>query len=670
MFSAGFFSIFINLLMLTGPIFMLQVYDSVLASKSIPTLVALFVLVAVLFVFMGLLDLIRGRILARTGMLFEEQLQHSSFNSVVEHSLRRTPNVSTQPIRDVETIRAFISGGGPAAFFDMPWVPIYLLVIFLFHWTLGVLAVGAAILLFALAFTSELLTRDPIAKAAGATLRSGTLAEEARRNAEVLKSMGMLSAFRARWQSHHNAARAEQMRLNDRIGGVTSTSKSLRMFLQSAMLAAGAALAVQNIISPGVMIAASIILSRALAPVEQSIGHWRGFQTARNSYDRLRQYIGTTPVAAEQMPLPEPEGRVSVEGLIVHLGGDDPALIGVNFQLQPGAGLGVIGATGSGKTTLARALVGGLIPSKGTVRIDGATLGQWPENQLHRVIGYMPQDVELFSGTIRENIARFSAVEDEQSVTTAAKLADVHEMILRLPNGYDTDVGEAGGMISAGQRQRIGLARAVFGLPKVVVLDEPNSNLDGDGEVALVRAVTALRQAGTTVIVIAHRPSGVQAVEQLLFLEKGHQKLFGPKEQVLKALQDERNEKLKLAQEQRQQGQVEARPSEPNSDNFDEATDANVQDMAPDAPTGDSVPAETDSGDVEQQPDAWSLTGKPPKQRKRRKKRAQARQESGPKSTGDVPQQNKDTAPQIGPRPRRVARRSFVKKHKRPPAAE
>jgi len=535
--STCVFSFFINMLMLTGPLFMLQVYDRVLASGSIPTLVALFVLVTFLFAFIGALELIRSRLLSRMARRADEQLSTRALDTAFAPSLRHTGGVNSQPVRDLDGLRQFISGPGLVTLFDAPWTPVYLAVIFLLHWMLGAFAVGGALVLFAVAILNEKLTRDRLAKASQASLASHALVEEGRRNSEVLHAMGMAPAFRHKWRQLHQASLDEQMGASDRAGEITSFSKSMRLFLQSAMLALGAYLAVLQEITPGTMIAASIILSRALQPVEQAITHWRGFLNARRAYDRLKELFATVPEREASMPLPAPTGRLSVEDLFVcPPGGGEPILRAINFQIEPGNAVGIIGATGAGKTSLVRALVGLWPAAKGAVRIDSATLDQWDPDALGPYVGYLPQDVALFSGSIAENIARLDPEPDGEQVVAAAQRACVHDMILRLPDGYETRVGEGGLALSAGQRQRLGLARALYGSPVFVVLDEPNSNLDSEGETALVEAIVEMKRQGCTVVIAAHRPSAISVVDHLLFLKHGQVAAFGPRDQVLAAV--------------------------------------------------------------------------------------------------------------------------------------
>lgn len=530
----GLFSFFINLLMLTGPLFMLQVYDRVLTSRSIPTLVALTLLVVGLYVFMALLEYVRSRILVRIGRRLDEQLSGRIFDSIISHALRRTPHVGSQPARDLDSLRQFVAGPGPAAFFDAPWTPVYIAVIFLLHFWLGIFAVVGAVILFIFAVTNELLTRGPTARANQSAITAHTMTEESRRNAESIGAMGMTAAMRRRWLQQHEESLDDNTHASDRAGTITAMSKATRLMLQSGILGFGAYLAVQQQITPGVMIAASIILSRALNPIEQAITQWRAFVSARKSHQRLKTVLAEAPEEEPAMQLPEPRGHLTVENIVATAPGlDTPLLQGINFAVEPGEAVGVLGPSGAGKSTLSRALVGVWPLLRGKVRLDGAALEQWPPEQLGSALGYLPQDVELFSGTVAENISRFAAEPDPDLVVEAAKLADVNEMILRLPDGYSTRIGEGGSALSAGQRQRVGLARALYGGPKFVVLDEPNANLDSEGEAAVIHAIQSLKSSGTAVMVVAHRPSAISAVDKILFLREGRQLAFGPRDEIL-----------------------------------------------------------------------------------------------------------------------------------------
>ena len=533
--AAGVFSCLVNLLMLTGPLFMLQVYDRVLASGSVPTLVALIIIVAVLYAYYGFLEFLRARLMVRLGRRVEETLRGRVFDAVTSHALRRTPGVGSQPLNDLATIRQYLSGQGPFAFFDMPWMPFYLAIIFLMHWMLGVASLAAAITIFALAIWSERATRGPLQEATKSTVKAAIMTDEGRRNAEALYSLGMAGTMRRRWMEVHQTALDHQTIANDAGGMLGASSRVLRLFVQSGILALGAYLAILGEISPGAMIAASIIMSRALAPVEQAVANWQQFLGFRKARERLIQALKIVPRDKTMMKLPEPQGRLNVENLTVMLPGvEKPLLQGLTFNVEPGEGIGVIGPTGAGKSTLARALVGIIPPTRGTVRLDGAALDQRDVDELGSMIGYLPQDVQLFDGTAAQNISRFVPEADSNAIVAAAKLANVHDMIMRLPDGYNTQLGENGARLSTGQRQRVALARALYGEPKLMVLDEPNSALDAEGEAALDFAIRQAMARGAAVVVIAHRPSALAAIPKMMVLSDGKAAALGPRDEIMR----------------------------------------------------------------------------------------------------------------------------------------
>ena len=533
-FMIGVFSFFINLLMLTAPLYMLQVYDRVLTSRSESTLIALTVLAGAMLLTMGLLELVRSRVLVRIGSRLDQRLNTRVFSAVFERSLRGFRGERAQALRDMDGLRQFLTGPGPFALFDAPWVPFYLAVVFLFHPVLGFIALAGAPLLFTLALLNEILTRKPLQQANGEVAAAYAFAESSLRNAEALEAMGMLEGIRRRWVARHGKGLALQAKASDRAGFLTAWSKAIRMFLQVAILGAGAALAIQQIITPGVMIAASIIMGRALAPVEQAIGSWRQFIGARSSYRRLQKLLLESPEPQERLSLPRPEGFLSVENVVVMAPNDGkPVLKGVSFKLEPGEALGVIGPSAAGKSTLARVLVGVWPPYAGAVRLEGADLQNWNREDLGPYLGYLPQDVELFGGSVAENISRYYVEPDDEEIVRAARLAGVHDMILRFAEGYETQIGDNGGFLSGGQRQRVGLARALYGDPSLVVLDEPNSNLDAAGDQALTQAILALKERGATVVVMAHRPSAIAAVDKILMLRDGKAEAYGPKDEIL-----------------------------------------------------------------------------------------------------------------------------------------
>ncbi len=532
--STLLFSFVVNILALTGSLFMLQVYDRVIPSGSIPTLVALSLIVLVLYGYYGLIDYVRSRIFVRVGRRVEENLRKRVFDVMSKLSLNKANGLGSQPLQDLTAIRQFISGQGPFAYFDMPYVPVYLAVVFMLHWALGLVAVAAAIIIFVLALLAEHATRKPAAEANQVSHHANLMTEEIRRNAEALFSLGMKSALRDRWAQVQGDALELQTRANDAGATFTSASRVFRMVVQSAMLAAAAWLAVMHEISSGSIIASSIIMGRALAPIDQAVGGWQQFLGARKAYERLGKLLRENPEDMARMKLPQPLGLVEAENLaLVMPGADKPLLQNVSFKVEPGKGLGIIGPTGAGKSTLARALVGLVTPARGAVRLDGATPDQRDSDELGRLIGYLPQDIQLFNGTVAENIARFTAHADPQKIVAAAKLANIHDFVVRLPQGYDTPLLDGGSRLSAGQKQRLGLARALFGDPVVLVLDEPNSNLDAEGELALERAIRATLMRKASVITVAHRPSALNAMDEILVLANGQVAAQGPKAEIL-----------------------------------------------------------------------------------------------------------------------------------------
>ena len=532
----GLFSLVINLLVLASPLYMMQIYDRVLTGRSVSTLIALTILVGGLLIIMGLLEMIRSRILVRVGTRFDGALHERVHQVMVQQSLRSGDSANDGPLRDLRSVREFLSGQGPFALFDTPWVPIYLTVIFILHPLLGYVALGGAVLLFALGLTNELWTRRRLMAATTEGRLSDSLANASQRNAEVVTAMGMQGGLRRRWQVAHRRGLHEQSVASDRAGTITATSKTIRLILQSAILGTGAALAIEQVISPGSMIAASIIMGRALAPVDQAIGNWRSFVGARAAYRRLSDLLADFPIRPEPMRLPAADTRLHVEHLVGAAPGSQmPAIAGLDFDLEAGEALGVIGPSASGKSTLARLLVGVWEARHGAVRLDGTALDHWHPDDLSRQIGYLPQDVELFDGMVSENIARFAVDADPNAIVKAAKAAGVHDMILRLAEGYNTKIGDGGSKLSGGQRQRIGLARALFGDPFLVVLDEPNASLDASGDSALTDAIVQMKAEGRIVIIMAHRPSAIEACDKLLVLNGGRQKAFGEKREVLAA---------------------------------------------------------------------------------------------------------------------------------------
>jgi len=524
-----------NILMLTGAMFMLEIYDRVLPSRSMPTLVGLLVLAATLFTALGVLDAIRGRILVRVGGSLDEALSGRVYDTLMRLPLRvGGRSDGTQPLRDLDAVRSYLSGLGPVALFDLPWIPLYLAICFAFHPLIGLTALAGAIILIALTLLTEILMRAPTRAATEAAVVRSGLAEASRRNAEALVAMGMAGRIAARWNEANRRYMRSQQEASDLGGGLGASSKVLRMMLQSGVLAVGAYLVINQEASAGIIIAGSILSARALAPVDLAIANWKGFVAARQSWHRLNRLLMASPARSAPMELQAPARRLTVESVSGAPPGVTKIVVqDVTFDLEAGQGLGVIGPSGSGKSSLVRLLVGVWQPVRGNVRLDGAALDQWSPDALGRHIGYLPQDVELMAGTVAENIARFESEPDTAAVIAAAKTVGVHDLIVRLSAGYDTPIGEQGSALSAGQAQRVALARAFYRDPFLVVLDEPNSNLDSEGEEALTRAILSVRERKGIVVVVAHRPSAIAGVDRLLMMNMGRVQAIGPKDEVL-----------------------------------------------------------------------------------------------------------------------------------------
>ncbi|WMS41507.1 type I secretion system permease/ATPase [Acuticoccus sp. MNP-M23] len=541
--AIGVFSFVINVLMLTGPIYMLQIYDRVLSSGSIPTLIALSVIVMALYGFMAVLDLIRQRILIRIGHKFDDGMGSTAFSAYVDAPMKLGPQgAQLQPIRDVDQLRQFFASPGITALFDMPWMPLYLAVVYMIHPYLGMLATVGAIILVAIAIITDRAARKAVAESGELSTKRSMFAESSRRNAEVVRGMGMLTGIGSVWQGLNR----NFLRSNARAAEIISTSsvatKVFRLFLQSAVLGLGAYLAVEQIISPGAMIASSIIMSRALQPIEAAVSNWRQFLSSKQAYRRLNATLTATD-EADKMSLPVPrQGLASQTVTVVAPGGRTPIIVDVSFKVPAGQAVGIIGRSGSGKSTLARALVGVWPIARGAVMLDGAPIDQFRPEELGRHIGYLPQDVELFQGTVADNIARFDPDFTPESVVEAAKAAGVHELILDLADGYNTPIGEGGAALSGGQRQRVALARALYGKPFLVVLDEPNSNLDAEGDKALASAIAAVRGRGGVAVIVAHRPSAVANVDLILMMDGGRVRDFGPREEIMARVTRPRND--------------------------------------------------------------------------------------------------------------------------------
>lgn len=531
--SVGFFSMFVNLLMLVPPMYMLQVYDRVLTTQSEATLLMLTMVVVFLFIVMGGLELIRSRILVRVGNRLDTSINARLYSAMFRRSVSAQGQQSAQPLNDLTSLRQFLTGNGLFAFFDAPWVPVYLGVLFLFNVWLGVFATCAGIVLLILAIANEKATKGLLAEASSEHIKAQDLANANLRNAEVLHAMGMLPGIMGRWAEKHHQFLAKQSQASDRAGTLTNVSKVLRMLFQSMILGLGALLVIEGQMTAGMMIAGSIIMGRALAPIDQMIGSWKGFVNARGAYERLNELLTQVPDDQRRMSLPAPKGNLSIETVAAAPPGVRMATIrGINFEVPRGEHVGIIGPSAAGKSTLARVILGIWPTQVGSVRLDGAEIQHFNRDELGPHIGYLPQDIELFDGTVSENIARFGEV-DANKVVEAARKAGVHEMILQLPNGYDTYISASSGALSGGQRQRVGLARALYGSPVLVVLDEPNSNLDDAGEQALSHAIAQLKREEVSLFVISHRTSVLKHMDKLLVLKEGQVSMFGPRDQVL-----------------------------------------------------------------------------------------------------------------------------------------
>ncbi|MBR1199615.1 type I secretion system permease/ATPase [Bradyrhizobium sp. AUGA SZCCT0240] len=534
-FAIAGFSAILNILALTGSLFMMEVYDRVLPSRSVPTLLGLLALVLILYVFQGFMDALRGRLLVRIGLRLDQEMSDRVYATVMRLPIQAPKRgESIQPLRDLDTIRGYLSGPGPTAFFDLPWVPLYLAICFAFHFWIGVTVLAGALVLVSLTLLSELLAKKSALDANRIGNQRARLAETSRRNAEALTALGMTGWISRRWQSLNRKFLSGQVDSSDLAAGLGAMGRAFRMMLQSGVLAVGAYLVINQQATAGVIIASSILSARALAPVDLAISHWRSFVGARQARQRLHKLLMLLPELRTPTSLPKPQRGLSVENISAAPPDVQRAVVHeVTFALKAGNGLGVIGPSASGKSSLARVLVGLWAPARGAVRLDGATLDQWVPDELGRHIGYLPQDVELIEGTVAENISRFDPDASSEAIIAAAKAAGVNELVLSLPQGYDTEIGEQGSALSAGQQQRVALARALYGDPFLVVLDEPNSNLDAEGDEALTQAILGVRARGAIVIVVAHRPSALSGVDHVLAMSGGRQQAFGPKDEVL-----------------------------------------------------------------------------------------------------------------------------------------
>jgi len=532
--AAGVFSFAINLLYLASPLYLLQIYDRVIASGSLVTLVMLTVILVVALAALAGLDAVRSRVLARAGLRIDRLLAARVVTATVNSSVADVTR--SQPLRDFDAVRQVITGHGIHALFDLPWAPLYIAVIFLLHPLLGAFALASAGVLVAMALANQWLIQRPIGEANAAAARNYAFTEMSLRNAEVVRAMGMVNGLIGRWHRDRRRLLNHQTVASDRAAAMASLIKFLRLSMQSIILGLGAYLAIRQLTTVGAIFAASVLLGRALQPVELMVGSWRNLVSARGAYVRVRDLLAANPEHEPALMLPRPSGRLSVEG-VSYAPPRIPKLIlrNVTFRLEPGEALGIIGMSGAGKSTLARNLVGAITPTTGAVRLDDADISTWSHRSLGRYLGYMPQDVELFADTVAANISRFEP-DSDAAIIQAAQLAGAHEMILRLPDGYETEVGEGGAVLSGGYCQRIALARAVFGNPSLVVLDEPSSNLDADGDAALNDCVLQLKQRGTTVIIISHRPATLATVDKVLVLRNGAIDIFGERSEVIAQL--------------------------------------------------------------------------------------------------------------------------------------
>ncbi len=527
------FSFCINLLLFVGPLYMLQIYDRILSSRNENTLVAISVIAVGLLVSYGLLEFVRARLLARAGMHFDEALSEDVYRRILRQQAANPGSPLPVSVSDVGKLRDFMAGQGIIAFFDAPWVPLFLALCFLFHPALGAVATAGAVIIFGLALTNELITRKHLQNGAQASQGASRAFHSTLQNVEVIRAMGMERNLHGRWQQRHDEMLEHQGRASGRSGAILSASKFIRSTVQISILGVGAYLVLQRQISPGIMIAASIIMGRALAPVEQAVGQWKHFVAARQAHHRLKQLFAAVPDEAERVEMPAPRGALAAGRLVATIPGTrDVLLRNVDFAIEPGETLAIIGPSGCGKSTLVRHLVGASQPASGTVRLDGTDMRHWRPEQLGRHLGYLSQDVNLFRGTVAENIARFDARATDAEIVAAAQLSGAHEMIQALPQGYATEIGEGGAGLSGGQRQRLGLARAVFRMPSLVVLDEPNSNLDSVGEQALVACIRTLKEAGTTVLLVTHRANLLTLSDRTLMLRDGMVEKFGPTREV------------------------------------------------------------------------------------------------------------------------------------------
>jgi len=544
----GFFSFFVNLLMLVPPLYMLQLYDRVITSRSEDTLIMLTLLVVVLFITMSLLEIVRSKILIRIGNKLDSILSQRVFDSLFELANKHPGKATSMPLNDLTQVRQFMTGNGVFAFFDAPWIPIYIAVLFFFHPIFGYFAIFAAIVLLCFTIINEYSTKTKLAEANGASRESSIFVDSNLRNAEVVNALGMKNCIRDKWEEKYYKFLNAQNDASSKAGIWSNVSKTSRMLFQSLILGIGAYLAINMEVTPGMMIAGSIIMGRALAPLDLLTNSWKGFSSARNSYARLNELLEEFPKDKEYMRLPDPKGELLLEQVVViPPNAKQPSVRGISMKIDAGDVVGIIGPSAAGKSSLARIILGLWPLAQGKMRLDTADIYQWDKQELGKFIGYLPQDIELFEGTISQNICRFNEV-DSKKVVEAAKKSGVHEMILRLPEGYDTIIGSGGESLSGGQRQRIGFARALYDNPVLIVLDEPNSNLDDQGELALIQAIQKLKEQGTTVVIITHRPSVLQITNKLAVIKQGTLEIYGNTKEVMTKMSEANAAKRQAAQ--------------------------------------------------------------------------------------------------------------------------
>lgn len=515
---------------------MLQVYDRVVPGRSLPTLAGLALIAACLYVFQGILELLRSMLLVRIGTSVDERLSLGAVSSLVHLPAQAQGSGNgLQAIRDLDQVRSFLSGGGPAAFFDLPWIPCYLALCFVFHYWIGVTALVGSVLLICLTVFAEFATRVPSDRAVSLASSRLEFAEGVRRNWEAVRAMGFTDRIFHRWSSVNREFLTGQTHASDVVSSLATVSRILRMMLQSTILGVGAVLVINEEASGGIMIASSILMSRALAPVELAISHWKGFAQARQSWARIRRLHDILPTVDRSVSLQRPTSSLSVDNIMLAAPGTrDIVVRNASFQVSSGTALGIIGPSASGKSSLVRAIAGVWPVIAGTIKLDHAPITQWNPEELGSHVGYLPQDIALFDGSIADNIARFDQDASSEMVIAAAKGAGIFKMIMELPDGFDTQIGEGGRRLSAGQRQRVALARALYGDPFLIILDEPNSNLDADGDAALTEALLAVRARGGIVLIVAHRPAALVAVDHLLVMQDGQVQAFGAKDEVLR----------------------------------------------------------------------------------------------------------------------------------------